>query len=411
MPDETPQIPVPAIPVSETTKPAPTTTREEARKFLSGEMFEDTLKTPAKPAPISSTERTQALNELAGIEPKKPESPKVVPVPPTQPKPPVFSAPKQEEKNIFTPPVQPLPPRPIAPTPQPKPIEPIQRAPEPPKIPNPPRTLQTDVAHAIENKTVSLASIALSQDADKRAAAQQFKSSHTHPYARTLLIGGAVLFFMVGGAVAVYYAFEGEPQKPVITKDNSSKTFLIKPDVTYTLALGTATSILPTQFKTALANQNSADGAIGAFTILFKNEKKKDVELTGTQFITALFPQMPAQFVSSLDTSYMAGRFAEQTSNTGFVVFTLSSYEDAFASLNRLSEESALALARLLVPSLGEQKVTSWKNVFIKNIDARVLVNDVDEILLVYTFLNKKTLLITADKDAFIALTARYTTP
>jgi hypothetical protein len=402
---------VPAIPVSETTKPAPTTTREEARKFLSGEMFEDTPTASAKPISISSTERTQALSELAGIESKKPETPKAAPpVPPAQPKPPVFSSPKQEEKIIFTPPpVQPLPPRPVAPPL--KPIESVQRVPEPVVIPNPARTLQTDVAHAIENKTVSLASIALSQDADKRAAAQQFKSSHTHPYARTLLIGGAVLFFMVGGAVAVYYAFEGEPQKPVITKDNSSKTFLIKPDVTYTLALGTATSTLPTQFKTALANQNSADGAIGAFTILFKNEKKKDVELTGTQFITALFPQIPAQFVASLDTTYMAGRFASPTQNFGFLVFSLSSYEDTFASLNRLSEQNALLLARLLNPSLGEQKTLSWKNVFIKNIDARVLVNDADEILLAYTFLNKKTLLITTDKDAFIALTARYTTP
>jgi hypothetical protein len=216
---------------------------------------------------------------------------------------------------------------------------------------------------------------------------------------------------MVGGAVAVYYAFEGEPQKPVITKDNSSKTFLIKPDVTYTLALGTATSILPAQFKIALTNQNSADGAIGAFTILFKNEKKKDVELTGAQFITALFPQMPVQFVASLDTTYMAGRFASPAQNFGFLVFSLSSYEDTFASLNRLSEQNALLLAQLLNPSLGEQKTTSWKNVFIKNIDARVLVNDADEILLAYTFLNKKTLLIATDKDAFIALTTRYTTP
>lgn len=161
-----------------------------------------------------------------------------------------------------------------------------------------------------------------------------------------------------------------------------------------------------------LSKQNKTDGAIGAFVITTEDAKKKQIPVLPADLLRALYPQIPASLAQSLGTNYMTGRFAGDNANSLFFVLGIDSYEDAFAGLQNWYPEEAVLFAQILKnnSALSSQNL-EWKNVFIKNIDARILTNSDDDIFIAYTFLTKKLLLISADKESFLALVEGYTTP
>jgi hypothetical protein len=109
----------------------------------------------------------------------------------------------------------------------------------------------------------------------------------------------------------------------------------------------------------------------------------------------------------------MSGVYIGRENNYGFIALEVNSFESSFDSMLDWERMSMNGLYRTLTGSSlnPSGKTLLWKDAFIKNVDVRLLEDQVKDTYIVYSFLDKNTLIITANKDAFIEIVNRYRTP
>ena len=160
-----------------------------------------------------------------------------------------------------------------------------------------------------------------------------------------------------------------------------------------------------------------ANNIIDSFIQLYPTKTIKDSVTGETQkrilsteeFFSLSGASMPVQLTHSLGSMSMFGVHI-WNGNKGFFVFTVDdgSFDNAFS--NMLVWESDMA--RDILPLFG---VTSdiytlnakWTDMVIKNRDVRVLKNESGDIVLLYTFYDRKTLIITTSADTMGEIISR----
>jgi hypothetical protein len=132
-------------------------------------------------------------------------------------------------------------------------------------------------------------------------------------------------------------------------------------------------------------------------------EKKEPVArlLSTEEWLARIGAKAPARLVRALDAAYMFGVHI-WNGNQGFLVFIVRDgmFDDAFSSMLEWEED----MAARLIPLFGTTPDVfvlnaDWSDTVIKNRDVRVLKNASDEIVLLYTFYDRKTLIVSTGQD------------
>lgn len=289
-------------------------------------------------------------------------------------------------------------------------------------------TYQRDIESVVQHGDVSVLSIATAE-ANRRSATgeeePETKKAKTRSLVQNIAMIAGGLIFLVGASGALAYMVTRPTSVPVagtvapvtpfisvdavkeitITSDESRNTILASLDAARqatSLSLGLMSQLLVTESSTTPSAAPTA--------------------LSAQDFFTLIAPNMPATLARSLQPDYLLGVHV-YNGNQAFVIANVYSYEEAYSGMLAWEPFIQRDLAPLFnyTPSphingtvattstdTSNQFIqTGFTDAIVENHDARVLQNQYGDIYLLWTFLDRNTLVITTNDATLREIIAR----
>ena len=144
-------------------------------------------------------------------------------------------------------------------------------------------------------------------------------------------------------------------------------------------------------------------------SVLYLNILDKNLEASAENVISTIAPNMPPSLVRSFGDEYMFGIYSFDT-NEPFIILTVDDYAIAYSGMLKWEKDMANDMQEIysIDPFLVSTS-TPFTDEAIKNKDLRVIKDQSGKTQLLYTFLDKETLLITKNESIFGAILGRYT--
>ena len=313
----------------------------------------------------------------------------------------------------------------------PKPEQPLVR---------PLQTYQGDIESLVGEKQVSVVSIAAAE-AERRGQKpledQQAPLNQEASRAwmgKTAIVAASIVLLAAAGGIGAYIFVRSQP---VPLAQQSPAPFILVDD-TQTVALSPG-DLRPDVMKALVAAKNKVSLSLGlvARIQLAKPTALNDgtlLEVGAPEFLQALAPSIPAQLVRTLEPQMLLGVHSFDE-NQAFMILKADSYETAYSGMlawetsmrgdllplfNRTPAVRPLQTVAPVVPvgtstSAASTTASSTPNPapaepapaqffvgnfidqIVENHDARVILNQQGDILLLWTFLDRSTLVITTN--------------
>ena len=297
------------------------------------------------------------------------------------------------------------------------------------------RTYQGDIAEAINRENTSVLSIALAEkkrdDEQKKTAGNNIAQNTNHKKNTILALTSLLLIILGAGAVYGFYLatkndssdISPAQESQTILAFNEKKDFDSK-----NLDRGSVITIV----NSNLANWVGNSGDI-LYLNLFEETPNGQISVDTLGLFSKLNTNIPPSLLRAFGKRFMLGLVKESVSEP-FILIEVASFENAFAGM--LGWESSLykdigplLLSKKIAPTVMSSQQsqqtgtstssstpplglkieinTSFEDITIKNKDARILKNNRNDTVLLYSFLDKNTLLITSSESVFQDLANR----
>lgn len=151
---------------------------------------------------------------------------------------------------------------------------------------------------------------------------------------------------------------------------------------------------------------NEAQGAYGAFVryYLYYQSDRTQAELPAQAFLDILDLRAPGSFLRTIEPQMMFGTYVSAP-NAPFIVFKVRNFEDALGGMLLFEPNLNSDLAPLMGQNLSRDgQVGSFRDEVISGVDARSLYDDYGNRVMMYSFIDQETLVITTSPAALVAL-------
>ncbi len=323
-----------------------------------------------------------------------------------------------------------LPRRPIPQTPPPQPEVPKK----PPsakgsskffsRIMHPLRTYDADLATHVKNEKASRIKIALTEQSiqARREAYAQNKipippqkkkkiSADTYPFEvignreqrkrhailPTLIISIALM--VVGGGIAYggYRIANRMPQ--TVTFDTGNIL------ITETSRKIQNENLKPSSVQEIIENLSIGNDAIVHLYSTRTTPEGVEFFMPSSTFISTLAPEIPGILARSLKPEFTFGVYGHEGDKEAFLVLKTNSYPHALGGMLQWEASLPKSISGLFGNLTTTQN--SFTDMFIKNRDVRVLYGDNEEMILLYSFIDKQTLIIAQSELVFLEILTR----
>ncbi len=173
-------------------------------------------------------------------------------------------------------------------------------------------------------------------------------------------------------------------------------------------------------FQTEIINKknNTPIPADSITNLQLKIGESENEDLTTSELLSRIGAHAPKSLSRSFGDKYMLG-FYKKNRPEVFLILKPTFFENAFADMLMWEEYMARDLSPLFVSPSSKIPIIKNKDIapqilqstfqdkIIENKDARVLYDNLGEIILLYSFVNKQTLIITTSKEALIEIFGR----
>lgn len=284
------------------------------------------------------------------------------------------------------------------------------------------RTYESDVADALANKKTSVMTMAIAEN-QRRTGEEGISNkepSHMGQKIFTIILSIVLIATGLGGGYYLYLKSPLAPQPPAITKQTIPS--LVTPDSQKLLAVGALKDDqLIRTVSNALQGQDAANSYLYEF-ILTQTVGSTTMRITGPDFISRLNLSMPDTLVRSLTNGWMLGIYGAEDQKLPFVILKTDFFQNAFAGMLKWEPDMPDELATLLnyrekalaVDPNSTSSIASYFTIrgtfedrTILNRDVREFKNERGELLVLYSFIDKDTLLITTSEAALMGLIDR----
>lgn len=307
------------------------------------------------------------------------------------------------------------------------------------------RTYQSDIANTIKNDNVSMIKVALSEKKRQERRGQLDNTLEDTSKNLYILIGSIVAFIVIAGLIAGFIYLQSERNKQVVQTEQQKVQPILFTETTSILNidqidLGDLLKIIEKDKEAVmeLGDMKSIVLTIGSST--------QERQLTTEEFFTILNSRAPNGLLRSLDPNFLLGVYAF-TPREMFAVFKVNSYDAAFAGMfewepsiesdigdifinkkERVDRNiSALSTTRSTSSETNDVSTTSistttenspfgvfsqrkFVDKVLSNKDARVLVDTNGKEAMIYTFIDKETLVIATSEKSLKEILFRLTT-
>lgn len=287
---------------------------------------------------------------------------------------------------------------------------------------HPLRTYKSDAQMSVQSNRTSLVTMAAAEET-RRARVSSTAAATPQPRApiswARITIWTLTALFIVGGCAAAIYVYIGPPTVDPETTVQASNILYIDESVEVPLSgldhLALVTELAKLRDSTTLSLGLMRETY---FTLPTEAGGKR---LASTQEVAPrLAPNMPPSLLRALQPEFILGTHVFDR-NQGFIVFKTDNYQQAFSGMVEWEHAMRGDLLPFMdrrprerLPNEGTNSTTtprviasSFVDRVVRNHDARVLYNDAGDIVLLYSFLDQRTIAITTNEHTLFEIASR----
>ncbi len=270
------------------------------------------------------------------------------------------------------------------------------------------RTYRGDVEESIQNKKTSIVSIAIAQQKHREKGNEKTAAKRDVPQNAIAVILSTILVITGIGSLFIFLYAKYEQERAVVTLYERT---IIPADASEQLVLASQTreETIATIRERVAATEEKI-GSIVHFNF-FEKETGASVSLKAGTLLSFVSPSIPPYLERSFEKDYMFGLYVS-AQNEPFLILKTNSYETAFSGMLSWEDTIIDELGPLFIKDttlLAEtDKKGSFKDRIIKNKDARIIKDVNGNTVLLYSFLDKETILITTQEEVFVEIFGRY---
>lgn len=262
------------------------------------------------------------------------------------------------------------------------------------------RTYQGDVEEAIANNKYTSTTILVAEQKRRVEEPQKVVEVKYSGTRNRVFIYFGGLFFILGVAIvtSVYYIKSSDD----VVIERQVKTFLSPTkEIKIALASSTEDNIISTIVK------ERENFKLPINSVLYVNTVNENVPVDTSKILSVLAPSAPSSLVRSFDNKYMLGIYSYDT-NEVFLILSVDDYASSYSGMLKWEKDMPKDLAKIF--SVDQDFLTrtySFSDLSIKNKDLRIIRDDAGKTIMLYSFIDKETLLITKNEKIFGAILAR----
>lgn len=279
---------------------------------------------------------------------------------------------------------------------------------------HPLRTLQSDLAGAVQEEQLSATKIAISEQ-ERGSTAYPIKKNPSGALGKIIIFFIILLLLISGGAGGYWYWINRTQTKnttpnvvqSIIYAETSTEVDTNK------IPEGELTSTILKLINTPATTGETISNVYFTKTATSSDGVTKTKALLNfSEWLKYSHSSIPEDF-SRFINAYMVGLYKSPEQNSIFITFKIDLFDNVFQEL--LDHENDYI--QDVFKNLGGNDIvgTSTKRTFsdrrIKNIDTRILTDDQGKILIIYSFLDKQTLIIAQNENALYRAYVAYNTP
>lgn len=253
---------------------------------------------------------------------------------------------------------------------------------------------------------ISLVSIAMAAQKKREEGTETFpeaeEESVNHDVRNKIFIlVGLVLF--VAGALTLGLTYYFNSQNNVQTISQANTIIGYSDSINFPISGATRDNLM----GTITQNQKSFNKPVNA--ILYIDMTTKKGVASTTDVLILLAPNMPAELERNLTDQYMIGIYSFDT-NQPFIIFKTDDYGASFAGMLRWESTMIYDLGQIFgIPSLTETSVPyAFSDEALQNKDLRVVKDKAGKTVMLYSLIDKNTIVITGSENVFKAIVSKY---
>lgn len=266
------------------------------------------------------------------------------------------------------------------------------------------RTYQGDVEEAISKNKFSSTDIFLAEQEKKRTASDLKRIMvFNNPETKNKILFTIGLVLVTLGLVAIGVVYYLRSNESVIVEQKTKAIIGFTKEKTLLVSATTREKFT----NQILAEKNGFSLPVNSVLYLNTvdaNEKPAEIE----NVLTLLAPKMPGSLSRSFENKYMLGVFSFDT-NEFFIILTTEDFGLSFSGMLKWEKDMLSDIGKLFAVLTNASSTSlTFVDQERRNKDLRVLKGENGKILLLYSFIDSKTLLITKNESVFNAILNKY---
>lgn len=278
------------------------------------------------------------------------------------------------------------------------------------------RTYESDAASALKESNASLGSVFLAEQ--KEGGVANLTAPKNKPKSISYIVTTLLIVLGLGALVfSVYFFLKRIENNVEVPVNEYGKTVIADREIVIETNNLSSVELLD-NISSLRQTLNENLGSITSLIFVDRNLASSTSRmLTASEFVQILDLRMPGRLERNLSSNYAIGIHAFD-GNEPFVVFGLNAYEEAFAGMlewETLLLDDLTPFFEELVEDVESEDVSTttvevaspvFVDMVIRNKDARALKYQ-DQILLLYSFADRKSLIITTNENTFREVMSR----
>ncbi len=262
------------------------------------------------------------------------------------------------------------------------------------------RTYASDIAEMMKKEKGSIIKIALAEQQRR----EEFKKANNPVATKNIIVIFLGIALIVSGIMIFVYSVMSRAKSPdVINLSQNLPALLFSENQSHIDMTELNRRELLNAINTQVNNKTLGAGTINNLFISYRFGQTQS-QVPVTMFMQKLGINIPDSFFQNLEDSFMLGVFNQEQTNELFLILKVKDFNEAFLSM-REWEASMLSefvnFFNIDTSSYGRVIFSKdFETVTLFNKESRILKDSSGLILLSYTFLDPKTILVTTKGDS-----------
>lgn len=265
------------------------------------------------------------------------------------------------------------------------------------------RTYQGDVDNLIHKTKASVITIAVAEQ-NRKAKIEPEPERESNPETKNKFFIFVGTFLFVLGIIVVGVFYFLSTQNKIVQVSQSSAVLNYDKEADISVAGMTHGTLV----QKILDEQKNF--SLPANSILYINTTDSVLPTDTQTILPILAPQIPLSLLRNLSQSYMIGVYSFDK-NQPFIILTVDDYGQGFSGMLKWEGTMVSDLGQIFgIAPLASSNLDSYtfSDESLNNKDLRIIQNSSRQTVLLYSFIDKNTIIITSNENTFSALLNKY---